>query len=180
MSAERPERWAPIPGFPGYEASSLGRIRSFIRARVVGGVKQPRILKQKPNKDGYLLACVTRKHRTVHRLVAMAFFGESDLPQVNHLNGIKADNRIENLEWCTISENVRHAIDTGLRVYGTGLQSRTHKGWVQADRGGFGLMLRGQRDMISIGMNPSVVTSCLKGRRRTHRGFTFSRVNTQL
>ncbi|PPS62678.1 NUMOD4 motif-containing HNH endonuclease [Pseudomonas sp. BRM28] len=180
MIAERSERWAPIPGYPGYEASSLGRIRSFIRTRVVGGVRQPRILKQKPNKDGYLLACVTRKHRTVHRLVAMAFLGESDLPQVNHLNGIKADNRIENLEWCTISENVRHAIDTGLRVYGTGLQSRTHKGWVQAERGGFGLMLRGQRDMISIGMNPSVVTSCLKGRRRTHRGFTFSRSNTQL
>ncbi len=66
---------------------------------------------------------------------------------------VKSDNRIENLEWCTISENVRHAIETGLRVYGTGLQSRTHKGWVQAERGGFGLMLRGHRDLIAIGMN---------------------------
>jgi len=55
------------------------------------------------------------RNRMVHRLVMLAFVGESDL-QVNHVNGDKTDNRLENLEYCTGSENLQHAYDTGLRV----------------------------------------------------------------
>lgn len=145
MNAISAERWEPIPGFPGYEASSLGRIRSFIRARIVAGVKQPRILKQKPNKDGYLLVCVTRKQRTVHRLVACAFLGESDLPQVNHLNGSSRTTASRTLS------GARYLKTSGTRLKRVeGLRHRpaepNPQGWVQAERGGFGLMLRGHRD----------------------------------
>ena len=174
------ERWMPIPGHENYEANSLGRFRSIPRYDCRGQWRPQRCLTQKPDKDGYLIVTMDSGGHRAHRLVALAFLGPSGLPVVNHINGVKDDNRPVNLEWCTISENVRHAIDSGLIVYGVGLKSRTNKGWVQAERGGFGLMLRGQRDLIAIGMNPSVVTSCLKGRRRTHKGFTFSRINTQL
>lgn len=75
--------------------------------------------KLKPSSDraGYQIVSLVKsgvKHtRTVHRVVAEAFYGKSDL-DVNHKNGNKADNRLENLEFCTKSENIKHAIRTGL------------------------------------------------------------------
>ena len=71
-----------------------------------------RVLKPQKTKSGYLQVRIDGKLLYVHRLVAEKYIPNPDnLPQVNHLNGDKADNRVENLEWCTAKQNMRHARD---------------------------------------------------------------------
>ena len=105
------EIWKDIPNYEGhYQASNLGRVKSF-------KLGKERILKPRLDRHGYYHVVFSKsgkvKKNKIHRIVMLAFVGESDL-QVNHINGIKTDNRLENLEYCTPSENVRHAFDTGL------------------------------------------------------------------
>ena len=113
-SGGHPEDWRAIPGFPEYEASSLGRIRSVCRTinysngRVVHA--KQRILK--PTKSsGYYSVNLSRNNKQkstkVHVLVAAAFLGENPGGlDVRHKNGCRTDNRAENLEYGTRSENV--------------------------------------------------------------------------
>lgn len=110
------ETWKPIPEYEGfYEASDLGRIRSLPRTTTKGG-----ILKQSINtRNGYCYVSLSKdgKQRQcrVHRLIAATFFEvDPDRPQINHINGDKTNNSIENLEWCTQSENMLHAYESGL------------------------------------------------------------------
>lgn len=111
------EEWRPIPEWiEFYEVSNLGRVRSLPGRRRSG-----RILNGHTDKDGYLrvMLCVDRKQKNapVSRLVASAFIpNPSRRGEVNHINGVKRDNRAINLEWCNRSENMIHAYQRGLRV----------------------------------------------------------------
>jgi len=132
------EIWLPIKGYEGlYEISNLGRVKSLERTiKYKNGkskFKKCTILNIKPGKWGYIRAYLTNlqqieKSFFVHRLVAEYFIPNPDnKPQVNHKNSIRHDNAVENLEWCTCSENIRHAFKEGFKKPLKGLDCPSHK-----------------------------------------------------
>lgn len=117
------EIFKPYPLNTQYLASNFGRIKSKqqIVTHNFGGkaIKKERVLTQTDNGSGYLSVGLTENGKTkttrVSRIIALTFVKNTEnKPQVNHINGIKYDNRIVNLEWNTSGENVRHAWNNDL------------------------------------------------------------------
>jgi hypothetical protein len=109
------EIWKDIEGHPGYRVSSFGRVWSD---------KAGRVLKATVYKRGYPGVTLNGKNRYVHQLVAQAFFSNPDNKKtVNHKDGDKTNNHVDNLEWATYTENCLHAV----RVLGAkGAHGATH------------------------------------------------------
>ena len=118
------EIWKDIEAYEGlYQVSNLGRVRSLDRKMVRSNgrpcTRKGQILRTNKVWSGYLLVRLcnggVEQDYTVHRLVAKAFIpNRENKPQVNHIDGNKQNNQVNNLEWCTNGENVKHALRTGL------------------------------------------------------------------
>jgi hypothetical protein len=126
------EVWKDINGYKSkYQISNLGNVKSlsrFINNGIGGYISKERILKLAPDRVGYSTVTLmngNRKQAKVHRLVAEHFIDNAESKLcVNHINFIKSDNRVENLEWCTHKENAQHSISNnkfsmGNRHYNT-------------------------------------------------------------
>jgi hypothetical protein len=112
-----------IKDFPNYGISRDGEVISL---------RFNRKLKPRKSKNGYFSVGLSKdckpKNVTIHRLIAVYYIDNvNNYPQVNHINGIKTDNRVENLEWCTASQNLKHAFINKLRSNNTGENHPTSK-----------------------------------------------------
>lgn len=136
------EVWRPIRDFEAsHEVSNFGRVRTIPRSYIGVGywgtrcirTIRYRVISQRTNANGYAVVSYSadkrKAHRLVHRVVAEAFHGPrpSSCHEVNHIDGDKLNNRADNLEWVTPSENSQHAYDTGLRRPNEGSQVWTAK-----------------------------------------------------
>jgi len=113
------EQWKIVPSNPLVEASSGGRLRKAGCGKVLNQYRLS-------NANPYLQAKCGGRRILVHRYVIEAFLGPSAL-ECNHINGVKGDNRIENLEYVTHKGNVQHAYDTGLSEQVRRAASKTWK-----------------------------------------------------
>jgi hypothetical protein len=101
-----------VEDFPGYFVSDDGKVYSDKRGEI-------RELKPQNNGFGYFVVGLCRNNKyhskKIHRLVALAFIpNPKNKPEINHIDGVKTNNNISNLEWATTKENTRHAWETGL------------------------------------------------------------------
>lgn len=118
------EEWRDVVGYEGcYAVSNTGVVKSLDRLCIKNnGVKyrlKGKTIKQRVSRGGYVSVALVRngeyKTFSVHRVVASSFLNnKSNKPQVNHIDGNKENNVAKNLEWVTCSENIIHAIKTGL------------------------------------------------------------------
>ena len=111
------EEWKDIEGYEGlYQVSNFGNVKSLNYLHT----KQPKLLSIKASNKGYVRVGLNkkglRKTKQVHILVAKAFIpNPENKPEVNHKDGNKSNNRVDNLEWNTHSENIQHSWDNGLQ-----------------------------------------------------------------
>lgn len=114
--------WREVKGFPNYQVNNDGDIRSVDRNMLDKNDKpykrKGKLLAPNKTNSGYYAVVLykngERNRKLTHRLVLSSFSDFDELKQVNHINGIKTDNRLSNLESCTASENQLHAVRTGL------------------------------------------------------------------
>ena len=185
------EIWKDIKGYKGlYQVSNLGRVKSLSRKIIVESKNKnykfkkklkEKILKPQMSGYGYLIVGLYNKKTKnkkfiVHRIVAQAFIpNPNNLPQVNHISGIKTDNSISNLEWCTNSENQLHAYKIGLKHNKIGCNNKKSKPIIQYDlKKNFIKEWANKREIERIlGLDSSNISKCCKGKQRICKGYIW-------
>ena len=175
------EVWKDIPGYENlYQVSSEGRIRRGERLKI-------------PHKDrgGYLTVWLCKnaaqKNYKVHRLVALAFISNpSGKMTVNHIDGNKQNNRVENLEWATHSENIIHANKMGLRTVtdaqrkAASINGKKTCGKNRRKKAVFCAKDGVERKFVSVHEGArfvcgcaSPIVACCKGKKKTYKGYEW-------
>lgn len=165
MSNRKEVDWRTVVDRPKYEISSTG----YVKNKKTGRILSPESYKDKSYLFVGLCGDGGRKMKLIHRMVAEAFIPNPDnKPEVNHKDGNKTNNRVDNLEWVTSSENVIHAYNTGLKK-----PSGPHK--IRPIR----IVETGEvfddchECARSIGGNHWAISACLRGIRNTHLGYHY-------
>lgn len=174
------EAWTVIPGTDDrYSVSTRGRVRSEPvpgRMDYDSTRKRGNMLRPGPDNRGYCRFTIRlpgggRRTLHVHRLVATAFIGPCpEGMQVNHKNGVKTDNRVENLEYATPAENIQHASATGLLRTSKGsrhYKAKLTEDSVRAIRANAATMTLAEQ-AAAYGVSKTTVCGIIRGRLWTH------------
>lgn len=171
--------WGDIKGYEGlYQVSNYGEVRSFLRC-IDGYVMTPRA-NQYGRLSVVLYANGKGKNFLVHRLVALSFVpNPRNLNEINHKDGNPKNNHHSNLEWCTSSENTRHAFANGLIVHPIGADWYHARKVEQYDFNGvhvksWGCILDAA---TALGLCPSTITKCCKGKINSSGGYLWKYTN---
>lgn len=183
------EKWQVLNKQPNYEVSTFGRVRSLSRETPHwrGGIRKHtgRQLVQATLPNGYKQVTFgDRTCRRVHRLVAETFIQNSEQkPCVNHKDGDKSNNRLDNLEWCTFSENKLHSYkvlgEVPSRLGKFGAESKVNKPVLQIDLNG---NLVKEWDALKTAeregnFDSGSICRVCKGRSKTHKGYKWKYKN---
>lgn len=175
------EIWKTIKEFPYYQVSNLGRIKMLEKKKWGGKgwyIKKSSIRRQSIGTTGYymiMFECDYKKRgfRT-HRLIAEAFIpNPENKPFINHKDGNKLNNSIDNLEWCTPRENIMHARETGLVPSRIGIPNiKKRYPVIQMDMDGNIIKIWDSLSESVIKMNNKSIGDCIRGRQSHAGGFT--------
>lgn len=167
------EVWKDIPELSGYQASNLGNVRS-LNYRKKGIIKE---LSQYYSNGGYLAVKITRngigRKYLVHILVMWAFNGKNNKREINHKDGNKKNNNIENLEYCTRSENILHAYKTGLKKAPSGEKHVKTRPILQLKNNEIIRKYNFIKEAEKYGFNHSKIILCCQGKRSTHKDYQW-------
>jgi len=174
-----------IPGYVGrYGATRDGRIWSYPKN---GGCKNGKFLKPYIDKLGYKkVGMGGGSTRSVHRLVAFTIPNPKDKPVINHKDGNPSNNKIENLEWATVSENTLHGWRALGRVHHRpnkekfGLQSKSSIQVAALNKDNeVVFVLESCGLAVNYGLIPTHISACCKGRRKTHSGYRWKHITRE-
>jgi hypothetical protein len=178
------EIWKNTTQNPNFQVSNKGRVRNITTNKIT-----------EPNSKGYQYVRLGKKQYLAHRLVATAFIPNPDnLPDVNHIDGNKANNNVTNLEWCTRKHNMRHAYNTGLIQHPTGQDSKQYgKTTSAATRQKQSIVRKDKKKVYQYtltgelvreyeattqvqqyGFNRSAISQCLNGKLKQSGGYIWS------
>lgn len=176
------EIWKDVKGYEGrYQVSNLGRIKS-VRAwrgnkHAKKYIEQETMVNGYVGNTGYVYVHLDGKNCTLHRLIAKTFIDNpKNKPQVNHIDGNKLNNNVNNLEWCTNKENAVHARENGLlldrdnvcsikngkRIKQFDINGNYIRTWDSAKKAG-----------ITLNIDFSTIIKCCKGKRNKCGGYCW-------
>lgn len=173
------EEWKDVVGYEGlYGISNLGNVRSIARNTTRGKQLKPTL------QSGYLKVMLSKnnnkKWHSIHRLVATAFIdNKENKKQVNHIDGNKTNNNVNNLEWCTCRENIIHSIKNKLKITKTSGEHKLSKKINQYDL--YGNLIKQWHCINDIyrelGISKGNVSSCCNKKRKTVNGYVWRYVD---